>query len=248
LTAALGAGDTIYPAWRSTARSHLGLVRPINEDRAFNHAAAGLWAVADGMGGHGGGDIAAQIVVDTLRDLVLREPRPTLHDVRVAVDAANRAIVQRNCATGMQIGATIVLALCEGTQVHLVWAGDSRAYRLVDGTAHLQTRDHSVVQELVDAGLLSADAALRHPLANVVTRALGVAETVTIETRTIALAAGERLLLCSDGLSRSLDEQAVPAAADIERLADTLIAQALVRDGADNASLVIVDGALQQDA
>lgn len=227
--------------WHAAARSHVGLVRPVNEDRVFNCAAAGLWAIVDGMGGHAGGDIAAQTVVDTLRDLVARVPQPTLDDVRLAAHAANHAIVRRNRATGVQTGATMVLAVLDGARVHLAWAGDSRAYRLTGRCAEPLTRDHSVVQDLVDAGLLTREAALRHPHASVVLRALGVAETVAIETRTVALAAGERLLLCSDGLSRSLDEQAVPRDMGVEQLADTLLAQALVRDGSDNVSLVIVE-------
>lgn len=234
--------------WHATARSHVGLVRPVNEDRVFNCAAAGLWAVVDGMGGHAGGDIAAQTVVDTLRDLVARVAQPTLEDVHLAIDAANRAIASRNRATGLQTGATMVLALADGAQVHLAWAGDSRAYRLSGSSAQLLTRDHSVVQELIDAGLLTAEAAQRHPHANVVLRALGVAETVAVETRTITLTAGERLLLCSDGLSRTLDAQAVPGDPAIERLADTLVAQTLVRDGSDNVSLVIVEVPVQPGA
>ena len=227
--------------WHAAARSHVGLVRPVNEDRVFNCATAGLWAIVDGMGGHAGGDIAAQTVVDTLRDLVARVPQPTLDDVRLAAHAANHAIVRRNRATGVQTGATMVLALLDGARVHLAWAGDSRAYRLTGGCAESLTRDHSVVQDLIDAGLLTREAALRHPHANVVLRALGVAEAVAIETRTVTLMAGERLLLCSDGLSRSLDEQAVPRDMGVEQLADTLLAQALVRDGSDNVSLVIVE-------
>lgn len=224
---------------RSTARSHVGAVRRINEDRVFDWAEGGLWAVIDGMGGHRGGDVAAQSVIDALRALQnVSLPQPAL--VLAALAEANRAIFSRNADYGEQAGATVVAMSVYGTAVHIAWAGDSRCYRIRGTSVQLLTRDHSVVQELVDANLLTAEAAARHPQANVVTRALGVERSCEPECRLVEFRAGDRFLLCSDGLSRSL-EDADLIGGSIDALSDALVAKAMDRDGADNISLVLVE-------
>ena len=225
---------------RSFARSHLGLVRTINEDRVFDCAERRVWAVADGMGGHAGGDIAAQAVVDRLRALTASDRAIRFTDMLVALGQANGDIRQRNDALRIGAGATVVAAMIEGSTAHIAWAGDSRAYRLRDGGLDLLTHDHSLVQELVDAGLLAADRAESHPQSHVVTRALGVDDDPRLQTVSVQLKPGDRLLLCSDGLSRSLDP--ADAAGDgIDTLADRMLANALARDGSDNVSLVILE-------
>ena len=234
---AVGAGGPV----RSVSRSHVGRIRTINEDRVFDCAAAGLWAVADGMGGHRGGDLAAQIAIDELRYLVQRGIRITVAEVQVALASANTAIVRRNRDLGLDAGATMVVALLDGSTARIGWAGDSRAYLLRSGGAELLTQDHSVVQELVTAGLLTAEAADRHPQSNVVTRALGVGDAVEVDWVSVDLRKGDRLLLCSDGLSRSLRDADFAPASAIEQAADAMLADALRRDGADNISLVIVE-------
>lgn len=225
---------------RSVSRSHVGLRRAINEDRVFDCAALGLWAVADGMGGHRGGDLAAQAVVDEFRSLADARAALTAEDVDQAIQRANAAIVARNRLHGLDAGATVVVALLQGTTARIAWVGDSRAYR-VQARFDPLTRDHSVVQELVAAGLLAPAMAERHPQANVVTRALGVADTVEIDWVVVELGAGERLMLCSDGLSRSLGEDARDAAAPLDQAADALLVGALHRDGSDNISLILIE-------
>lgn len=224
---------------RSVARSHVGRVRTINEDRVFDCPERGLWAVVDGMGGHRGGDRAAQTVIDMLRRLTSAPDEITPDQVIAALERANAAILAENTRAGEQAGATVIALSLYAGEAHLAWAGDSRGYRIREGVAQL-TRDHSLVQELVDAGLLTPAAAERHPQANVVTRALGVDATCEIERHRVPYAPGDRFLLCSDGLSRSLD------AADLderglEPLAATLMAHAFNRDGTDNISLVLID-------
>lgn len=223
---------------RSTARSHVGHVRAINEDRVFDWPAGGVWAIADGMGGHRGGDEAAQSVVDALRLLTPEDAaRPAA--VLGALTAANAAVRARNIARGESAGATVVALSRYGDAAHVAWAGDSRLYRLRAGMLVPMTRDHSVVQELVDARLLTAAAAAQHPQANVITRALGVDADCNIECRLIDVAPGDRFLLCSDGLSRTLEPLPLPDSLDAA--ADALMAAALERDGSDNISLVLVD-------
>lgn len=223
----------------SVARSHVGRVRTINEDRVLDCPAAHLWAVADGMGGHSGGDLAAQTVVDSLRTLAASGRPFDFDDVLLALSQANVAICERNAATAADAGTTVVVATISGHEASIAWAGDSRAYRLRDGRLELLTRDHSVVQELVDAGLLTPAQALRHPRANVITKALGVSRQLDYQTLTMELAPDDRLLLCSDGLSRSLQPEDVWNRTDTADAAD-MMTSALERDGTDNISLVLV--------
>lgn len=226
---------------QSVARSHVGRVRTINEDRAFDCPEHGVWGVADGMGGHAGGDIAAQTIVTAMRTLVAGAARIDADALLGAIHAANAAIIERNNALGSDAGSTIVAAhLAADATATIAWVGDSRAYLVRDGMVRQLTHDHSFVQDLIDAGLLSAEAALRHPRANVVTRALGVRLALDIATVAVALVPGDRLILCSDGLSRSLRDADLLIDAPLERLADTLIANALARDGSDNTTVIVI--------
>jgi serine/threonine protein phosphatase PrpC len=223
----------------SVARSHVGRVRAINEDRVLDYPTAGLWAVADGMGGHAGGDVAAQAVVDRLRSLGACGYPLGLPDVLAALAQANADICHRNDLQNTVAGATVVVALLEGDVASIAWAGDSRAYRLRGGKLELLTRDHSVVQELIDAGLLSPGQAEHHPHANVVTKALGVANALECQTLRVQNNAGDGLLLCSDGLSRCFtpgDEWP----GSIADAAACMLETALRRDGSDNVSLVLI--------
>lgn len=224
----------------STARSHVGLVRRINEDRVFDWPEGGVWAVVDGMGGHRGGDLAAQSVIDALRALGESRAFGSPAAILAALDCANDSIFARNAEHGEQAGATIVALSFYGAAVHIAWAGDSRCYRIRDGAVDLLTRDHSVVQELVDAGLLTPVAAANHPQANVITRALGVDSVCEVESRLVDFVEGDRFLLCSDGLSKSLDERDL-IDSGLDALADDLLAKALRRDGADNISLILIE-------
>ncbi|MES2421133.1 MAG: protein phosphatase 2C domain-containing protein [Pseudomonadota bacterium] len=225
---------------RSEGRTHVGRVRTVNEDRLLDRADRGLWAVADGMGGHSAGAAAAATVV-TVLDALADDLRPIDEArVREALTCANRTIHDRGSAH-VTSGATVVAALVVGETATICWAGDSRAYRIRDGRAERLTRDHSVVQEMIDAGVLSEAAAERHPQANVVTRALGVTPTIAVDSVAVTLAPGDRLLLCSDGVSRSIDPRdfvTMPEA--IGDIADRFLANALQRDGGDNTTLVVV--------
>lgn len=225
---------------RSTSRSHVGRIRVVNEDRILDDAASGVWAVFDGMGGHRGGDLAAQQGVDSLRQAISGPGHLAPHRVRDALAAANGLIQGRNQTLGVDAGATAVTAtLIDGT-LEIAWAGDSRAYRLGDARAEQLTRDHSVVQQLVEAGLLTPAMADAHPQANVITRALGVASVLELETISVEAGIG-RFLLCSDGLSRSLRNDDIDPELTLAELADRLIANALQRDGTDNISLVLIE-------
>ncbi len=232
------ADEVVY---QSQSRSHVGRVRSVNEDRYLDRADRRLWAVVDGMGGHSGGAAAATAVVDALHTLA-DDPAPIdAAAVRRVISLANRSIHDGKRDLNATSGATVVIALIQGREAKIFWAGDSRAYLVRSGKAERLTHDHSVVQEMIDAGLLTEAAAHRHPQANVVTRAIGVAPTIVLESVTTLLQANDRILLCSDGVSRSLDTRdfaTMPAA--IEDVAERFLGNALQRDGSDNATLVVI--------
>lgn len=225
-------------ACRSVSRTHVGRVRLINEDRVFDDPASGLWAVADGMGGHSGGDLAAQQIVDSLREASTR--RIDAAGTREALQNANVLIHARNRRLRLDAGATVVAAVLANGCLNIAWAGDSRAYRIAASGVQLLTHDHSVVQQLVDAGTISPDMAESHPYANVVTRALGIDPSIAVDSIAVTPCPG-RFLLCSDGLSRSLRIGDLTLEAPLEQLAESLLAGALGRDGSDNVSFILID-------
>lgn len=220
---------------RSTSRSHVGHLRTVNEDRVLDHPAAGLWAIADGMGGHADGSMAAETVTAHLGNLA-RHHGPS--EIDAALEAANCAIMKHS---GGKSGTTIVVLRIDEHRVQIWWAGDSRAYLIRDGQMELLTRDHSLVQELVEAGEIAADQADTHPRAHIITRALGTGADVDIDRTELNLLPGDLLLLCSDGLSRSLVSDDLGLWEHIDGLADRLMNNALQRDGSDNISLVLVE-------
>jgi serine/threonine protein phosphatase PrpC len=226
-------------AIESVALTHVGHVRAVNEDRILNLPDARLWAVADGMGGHQSGDVAAQIAIDTLGNLASSGQALCGDDILDAIQSANMQIYDRYADAERRSGTTIVAALLVDDRLEMFWAGDSRAYRLRGGTWQQLTRDHSVVQQMVDAGAISPSAATHHPQSNVITRALGVDREVTVDRRVTSLVAGDIIMLCSDGVSRTLGDGCI-GAPTTGMLAQSLLDQALLRDGTDNASLILI--------
>lgn len=235
--------------WSSAGRSHVGMVRTINEDACLAMPERGLWAVADGMGGHEAGDIASQMVIETLQQIepptswsgFLQTVRSSLHDVnqRLREESAQRYHHRT-------IGSTVVVLIAYETQCACLWVGDSRIYRLRDGQLQQLTRDHSHVQELVDQGLIAPKDAHRHPLANVITRAVGSADELQIDEVVHPLQAGDLFLLCSDGLNKTVDDEEIArllAHSDhnCQEAVKAFIHLALMRDANDNVTTVVVN-------
>jgi protein phosphatase len=233
------------PVMRLTAvaRTETGQVRENNED-----AVAGsdrLAVVADGMGGHPGGEVASAAAVSLLQAAYTGRSLDELH---AAVRAANRAIWDRASATdeleGM--GTTVCAAgLTDDGCLAIVHVGDSRAYVLRDGALQQLTHDHSVTAELVSRGELSESQARSHPLHGYLTRALGAGPDVEPDARAYPARAGDRLIMCSDGLFNEVPDSEIASVAagadDIEAAADQLIQLAQDRGGHDNISVVIAD-------
>lgn len=221
-------------AARSISRTDVGRVRSTNEDRVLDRADLRVWAVADGMGGHRAGEVAAEFIIAELARWGQRQETTGLN---AAVLHAHEKLLK---VTGGQGGTTLVAMVAAQGEAHICWAGDSRAYLIRGGTLRQLTRDHSIVQQLLDAGLIDEATSLTHPQANVVTSALGSSGQPLIEGISVSILPGDRVLLCSDGLSRSLRAQDVSSDKPLPELADQMMTQALERDGRDNVSLVLI--------
>ncbi|NDW05829.1 PP2C family protein-serine/threonine phosphatase [Jiella pacifica] len=224
--------------------SHVGRVRELNEDRFLVDAATGVFAVADGMGGHHGGELASAAIVERLATVGIAT---TAADLRARVEArliaANEAIRSHGAAAGATVGSTVVVLLVFGDRFACLWAGDSRLYRLSRGILSKVTRDHSKVQELVDAGLISPGEAATWPERNVITRAVGVSPRLDLERVSETARIGDVFLLCSDGLTGHLGDDeiaALLAGSDARAAAEALIAAALERGGGDNVTVVVL--------
>lgn len=223
------------------AQSVAGLVRAHNEDAVLCCPELGLWAVADGMGGHECGEVASALAIQTLREVVA-----ATSDLPGAIHAAHAAILAAGQqSSGRSMGTTVVAVRFTGADFELAWIGDSRAYRIgLDGIEQL-TRDHSWVQAMIDAGELSVEDARHHPRRNLVTQCLGQGELeLRVDCVQGQLAPGELLLLCSDGLTGELSDQQIlqpcGSAATLDELVEQLIGLAIQAGGKDNISCIVL--------
>ena len=235
--------ETLMTTLRTVGRSDIGHVRQNNEDAIVSSDR--LAVVADGMGGHPGGEIAANIAASvTLAVFTGR----SLDELEAAVRAANWAIRERASASpGLDgMGTTICAAglLADG-HVALLNIGDSRAYLWHDGALSRLTRDHSITAELIERGELGEDEAPQHPHYGVLTRALGVGPDVEIDRSTLAIEEGDRLILCSDGLFNELSDEeiasSIAGARDVAAIIDNLIRGAMDHGARDNVSVVVAE-------
>ena len=231
--------------FESVARTHVGCRRKINEDASLSLPEKGLWAVADGMGGHDCGEVASALVVQLLADSTTQESLARRVQAAEAAirDANARLLVMAGRDRRRTIGTTVVAVLSDGHRFACLWAGDSRAYCARDGKLSQLSRDHSLVQELVDAGQLNAADANNHPNANIITRAVGSEPRLELDKIEGQIASGDVYLLASDGLTRLLSENEILSglkANDIASQAAKFIETCLERGAPDNVTLVIV--------
>jgi serine/threonine protein phosphatase PrpC len=227
---------------RTVSRVDIGRVRANNEDAVVSTDC--LAAVADGMGGSPGGEIASAVAVALVQAAFTGQ---SLDELRAAVRAANRAIWDRAGANAELegMGTTICAAgLTADGSIAVVNVGDSRAYVLRDDSLTQLTQDHSVTAELVRRGELSESEALGHPHRNVLTRALGVGPDVELDSAAYRGGEGDRLLVCTDGLFNEVPNDEIAslmATEDAQEAADALVELALSRGGRDNISVVIAE-------
>jgi protein phosphatase len=232
---------------RSGSATDVGRVRTINEDRLLESLT--LFAVADGMGGHAGGEVASSIAVEALENGFAR--MPTIDGLVAAVQEANRAVWERGeddqALHGM--GTTVVAAALvvadDADRLVLVNVGDSRAYRFHDGILDQLSVDHSVAEELVAQGALSEAEAAIHPKRHILTRALGISPQVDVDVWEVVPVEGDRYLLCSDGLSNEVSADVMISVLgslrDPRAAAETLVGLANDSGGPDNITTVVID-------
>lgn len=231
------------------SRTDVGCVRDHNEDSLL--VAPPLFAVADGMGGHAAGEVASEIAIT-----VLGEKAPHTPDAAAlgrAVEDANRAVIlaanEKRGRAGM--GTTMTAAVLQKDRLVIAQVGDSRAYLLHQGRLQQLTRDHSLMADMIEAGRLTPEEARTHPNRSVITRALGSDPRMVPDLYEITVETGDRLLLCSDGLSSMVEDSAIESTLartrDPQRCASMLVNEAIAAGGYDNVTVVVVDVAGQID-
>ncbi len=243
-------GQVGVTRFRHGAASITGRVRLVNEDSYL--AEPPLFAVADGMGGHGAGDIASALAIDALTACARRSPL-TIDAVLAALDDASHAISDRGEPDGSGTTVTGIAAVDSGGSDHLMVfnVGDSRTYRIVGDRLDQVTVDHSEIQELLLGGVITQEQARVHPRRNIVTRALGSDPIPVADRWLVPAVAGDRYLLCSDGLVNELPGERILdllAIADPQAAASALVAEADKAGGRDNITAVVIDVEAEDDA
>ena len=238
-------GAGLIGGWSCAAHTHRGNRRRSNEDAILCRPRDGLWAVADGMGGHQAGDVASQAITAALSSVLLEGA------LSHRVDAVEDALLTVNdelrrhaesCGPGTTIGSTVVALVADGDRAVVMWAGDSRLYRLREGRLEQVTRDHNPVSDLLDSGAVSEQQALTAET-NIITRAVGGQSRLCLDLALFDVAAADTLLLCSDGLYRELSHACladVLGDAGLDDVARTLLDRTLAGDARDNVSIVVV--------
>ena len=243
--------DQQPPRFKATSNgvTHEGCVREINEDNYLANDRLGLWTVADGMGGYSRGDFASAQIVQILQSIrtVWPNPKSLALDILGRLDEANLELLNEGRRNGGgTVGSTVACLAAFQDHALAIWCGDSRIYRLRRGMPiERVTRDHTVVQELVDIGELTEDEAESHPHAHVLTRGLGVEAELKPDFRQMTLRHGDRFLLCSDGLTRTVAESRIASMterAPSPALATAALLEAALQAGApDNVTVLTVD-------
>ena len=239
----------------SSTRTHTGHQRTVNEDSAFSDSARGLWVVADGMGGYAAGDVASRQVVQLLGSVSLHgSVASCITQLEAAIQGANRQLLfDTTLPPGCrQLGTTVVVLFYHPVENCCVclWVGDSRVYVLRDQQLIQLTRDHSVVQEMVDNGLLEESRRDSHPQSHIITRAVGIDSELQIDMISFEPAVGDTYVLCSDGLYNEIcmvDQlqachchSITDAGLRSEHLAESLLTAVLGTHARDNVTLTVI--------
>ncbi|TVP60205.1 MAG: serine/threonine-protein phosphatase [Halomonadaceae bacterium] len=230
----------------STRFTHRGGHREHNEDAYYENRQSGLWLVADGMGGYRAGDRASQLVCETVADhLSSAGGELSVDALEQCLQEANRRIWRygQEHLGGQTLGSTVVALQIQQQRYHVLWAGDSRCYRIRDGVIKRLSTDHSQVAEMVTQGLLTESDAEHHPLAHVITRAMGVDETLTLDHVSGDVLPGDLFMLCSDGVTREFSDGFLGQLLEpghIEEASRAILHSALVNNCKDNITCIIV--------
>jgi protein phosphatase len=233
-------------AFRTGAATHVGLVRRGNEDNYLVRPQVGVWAVADGMGGHEAGEVASATVVEALESMGRPVSAPDLlarlEDRILRANTRLREIARSR--QGATIGTTVAVLLAYEQFYAVVWSGDSRIYRVRQGGIVQLTRDHTEAQDMVDRGVITREEARTWPRRNVITRAVGVHDDPELELDHGMLEPGDAFVLCSDGLTGHVEDEEIlnliVQEQDAQAACDALVALTLERGATDNVTVVVV--------
>lgn len=233
----------------SAGNTHVGLARELNEDSFLDRSEAGLWAVADGMGGLSRGERASGLITERLAELDLPE------DLEVCINLVANTLESVNAelradTSSKLSGSTVVVLMLREHRFACLWAGDSRLYRHSRSGLERLSKDHSIVEQLIDAGAITAEQARHHPMSNRITRAIGTEAQLELDVLRGKLRAGDRFLLCTDGLHSMVEAseiETITKADEASPAVEQLIKAALAGGGRDNVSVVLVDVAADAD-
>ncbi len=247
--------------WMGVGLTDIGRVRKLNQDAFSLNNVRQLWVLADGMGGHAGGEIASQIAVDTIpqefQRLLAAEPSPSPAASTIetllsqAIETANQRIHEQASQNaeikgmGTTIVAVAITRTHDTSQAVIAHSGDSRAYVLRNGSLDLWTRDHTLMEERLALNLITPEQVRTHPLRHVLTKALGIDPQALPTVQTYSLLPTDLLLLCSDGLTKMLTDPEIQTlvlkeAPNLDRIKNTLVATANRLGGEDNTTVVVI--------
>ena len=234
-------------SWSSFGITDAGKVRKHNEDSLLNKPEIGLWVVADGMGGHEGGDVASQMIVNSLGEI-----REGIALDRCIDDIEDRLLKINECliakaaesAKKVTIGSTVVGMLACNDLCVFFWVGDSRLYRLRNKSLRQLSTDHSQVEIYIEEGLINRQEATIHPQSNVITRAVGAAKNLYVDFDVQKMQSGDRYMFCSDGLTKHIGDiefEKMLSKGSAEEACKALIALTLERGAGDNVTTIVID-------
>lgn len=239
--------DTQTLSWHSRAITDVGTVRSVNEDACLDSGDNGVWVVADGMGGHAAGDVASQMITQSLAKIT-RPPAMAefIDHIEAEILGVNERLLSlsKNELDNQTIGSTIVCMLAHGQHCAILWAGDSRAYRLRNGELKMLIQEHTQAEELIEQGLIEPDEAESHPTFNILTRAVGAQSPLYIDVDLFEVKPGDRYLLCSDGLNKAVSDLEIAeelSSQTLESSVERLVQRALDQGSRDNVTVVVVD-------
>jgi serine/threonine protein phosphatase PrpC len=240
----MNGGQNLRFRIESNVVSHAGSVRTVNEDNFCNRPLDGLWAVADGMGGHANGRWASSIIANNLINVELPVDFDTAcKNIADCIHAANSQIWEKAQELEQQMGSTVVVLFVRDNMFVIFWIGDSRSYLLRHGELVRLSKDHTRVQDMVDKGLLTEEEVDGHPLGHILARAVGVQETVELDVVSDVIQSGDRFLICSDGLTGPISDDEIRqifSSMNLQLAVDHMLQATLDRGAPDNVTIAAV--------